>query len=148
MLSSFLPVCTNYLPHLTPRMLIYVCWHGWLTNQSQKLVNRVGEGSDRRVHIEMAFRKGIIFGEHPSVIFARSSIKIWNSWCWMIKWFHGFYFPLGCGSKQQQAFLQIAWWGLVGYHSCLCGQILGTQSPRIFMEFLDFPDNLTKRQFF
>ena len=51
-----------------------MCRHG-IASQSQKLVNSTGEGRDRRANIEMAFRKGIIFGEPPSVIFARSSIK-------------------------------------------------------------------------
>lgn len=48
--------------------------HG-IANQIQKLVSRVRDGGERRVNIERAYRKRIIFGEHPSVIFVSSSVK-------------------------------------------------------------------------
>lgn len=65
--------------------------------------------------------------------------KIWSSWCWMIKWFYGFFFPLQCGNEKDQARSQMVQWGPVGYYGCLCGQIVGTKSPRMSMKFLDFP---------
>lgn len=104
--GGFSLVYINCLSHSTPSVLIFMHWHE-IANQMQRLVSRVWDGGEGKVPLEMPCQEEVCFWWAALSYFYWIQCKKFNQLMLNDEIISQIIFPLGCGSKKNQAFLKL-----------------------------------------